>query len=335
MARRDELLGALTARYGLASRVDKGRILTEFVAMTGYHRKHAARLLRGAGKADRSKPRSDRRLYDDAVREALIVLWEASDRICGKRLKPLIPMLIAAMERHGHLVLDPGMRERLEAISAATIDRILGPVRKQAGGRGRRRTAPSSAIRRAVPKPGHEPHNRRLADDPDEFRDHAPDVCERCGGGFASDVTRELIGEYAEIELPPVMPHVVRHRRFSCRCPHCGVKAKAPSPAVATTTPFGPRIHALAVCFKGFQALSYERPRGMFRDAFGLTSVRPSKPWSRLPTRHPPQPPTRHSSMHSLRASRSLGARLAKFAPRRSRNRPSSATAPYLTRWSP
>src|SRR5664280_994902 len=26
-------------------------------------------------------------------------------------------------------------------------------------------------------KLGHEPHNRRLADDPDEFRDHVPDVC--------------------------------------------------------------------------------------------------------------------------------------------------------------
>ena len=93
-------------------------------------------------------------------------------------------------------------------------------------------------------KPGHEPHNRRLVDDPDEFRDHAPDVCERCGGGFASDVTRELIGEYDEIELPPVMPHVVRHRRFSCRCPHCGVKAKAPSPAVATETLRCPRSGA-------------------------------------------------------------------------------------------
>ena len=34
-------------------------------------------------------PRPARRVYDDAVREALIVLWEASDRICGKRLKPL------------------------------------------------------------------------------------------------------------------------------------------------------------------------------------------------------------------------------------------------------
>jgi len=47
MARRDELLGALTARYGRASRADRGRIVTEFVAVTGYHRKHAARLLRG------------------------------------------------------------------------------------------------------------------------------------------------------------------------------------------------------------------------------------------------------------------------------------------------
>ena len=80
-----------------------------------------------------------------------MVLWEASDRICGKRLKALIPMLVAAMERHGHLALDPLVRERLEAISAATVDRILGPVRKQAGDRSRRRTAPSSAIRRAVP----------------------------------------------------------------------------------------------------------------------------------------------------------------------------------------
>ncbi len=31
-----------------------------------------------------------------------MVLWEASDRICGKRLKPLMPALVKAMERHGH-----------------------------------------------------------------------------------------------------------------------------------------------------------------------------------------------------------------------------------------
>ena len=119
-------------------------------------------------------------------------------------------------------------------------------------------------------KLGHEPHNRRLADDPDEFRDHTPSVCEQCGGAFASDAARELIGEYDEIEIPPVKPYVIRHRRFACRCALCGVEAKAPAPIVATTTPFGPRIHALAIYLKGFQALSYERLRGLFRDAFGL-----------------------------------------------------------------
>ena len=82
-------------------------------------------------------------------------------------------------------------------------------------------------------KPGHEPHNRRLAEDPDEVRDHKPDVCEECGGTFASDAAMELIGEYDEIEIPPVKPHVIRHRRFACRCAQCGAKAKAAAPAVA------------------------------------------------------------------------------------------------------
>ncbi|WP_298353218.1 IS66 family transposase [Rhodoblastus sp.] len=119
-------------------------------------------------------------------------------------------------------------------------------------------------------KPGHEPHNRRLADNPDEFRDHRPTHCEFCGGAVTADADMELIGEYDEIEIPPVKPHVIRHRRFACCCRHCGAQAKAPAPAVATATPFGPRIHALAIYFKGFQALSYERLRLMFRDAFGL-----------------------------------------------------------------
>jgi transposase len=119
-------------------------------------------------------------------------------------------------------------------------------------------------------KPGHEPHNRRLADNPDEFRDHRPTHCEFCGGAVSADAEMELIGEYDEIEIPPVKPYVVRHRRFDCRCAQCGAGIKAPTPAVATTTPFGPRIHALAIYLKGFQALSYERLRLLFRDAFGL-----------------------------------------------------------------
>jgi hypothetical protein len=151
MAARDELVAAVADRYARGDRGERGRILDEFAAVTGYHRKHAMRLLR-AGQVNRiCGPRPGRRIYDEAVREALIVVWEASDRICGKRLRPLLPILLEAMERHGHLHLVPEVRTRLLAMSAATIDRALRDIRRQAGTATRRRSAPSAAIRRSVP----------------------------------------------------------------------------------------------------------------------------------------------------------------------------------------
>ena len=120
-------------------------------------------------------------------------------------------------------------------------------------------------------KPGHEPHRRQLAENPDEFRDWRPEVCDACGGAFPADAAGELIGEYDEIEIPPVEPYVIRHRRFACRCETCGVLAEGLVPVVATKTPFGLRIHALAIYLKSFQALSYERLRFAFRDLFGLS----------------------------------------------------------------
>lgn len=121
MATRDELVGAVRQRYLEGGRAEKARILDEFVAVSGFHRMHAVRLLRKDTPGTRSGPRPERRIYGDAVREALIVLWEASDRICGKRLKTLIPILVEAMERHGHLHLTAEIRTRLLAMSAATI----------------------------------------------------------------------------------------------------------------------------------------------------------------------------------------------------------------------
>ena len=159
MGTRDELLVAVAARYRGAKRGEKGRILSEFAEITGYHRKHAERLLRKEHVAERSRLRPERRVYDQAVREALVVLWEASDRICGKRLKPLIPLLIPAMERHGHLALDEKVRTRLQEISAATIDRALAAVRSAAVLPGLRLSAAGSAPVRHGP--GHAQRQRR------------------------------------------------------------------------------------------------------------------------------------------------------------------------------
>jgi len=120
-------------------------------------------------------------------------------------------------------------------------------------------------------KPGHEGHARALSDDPDAFEDHVPSRCPCCGLVFGEDAERALIGECDEIELPPIRPFVRRHRRFSIRCAGCGATTEAPPPATAQGTPFGPRIHALAVYLKSMQLFSYERLRMAMSDLFGLS----------------------------------------------------------------
>ena len=151
MATRDELVVALAGRYASSSRKHRGCILDEFVAMSGFHRKHAMRLLRAGRSGPGAGPRPARRLYNDTVREALIVIWEAADRVCGKRLRPLVPILVEAMERHDHLQLAPEVRAGLVTMSAATIDRALCKVKEQASGGPRWRSASSTGVRRSVP----------------------------------------------------------------------------------------------------------------------------------------------------------------------------------------
>lgn len=149
---RDELVTAIARRYRESGRKEKTRILDEFVAVTGYHRKHALRVLhRGVAEKDASASSARRRIYDQAVAEALVILWEAADRMCGKRLKAALPSLLQSMEHHGHLSLDPGMRDKLLGMSAATIDRLLASARRAASGRGKRRRANNQVIKRQVP----------------------------------------------------------------------------------------------------------------------------------------------------------------------------------------
>ena len=78
MTTRKELTEAIGARYRAGSRSEKQKILDEFVALTGCHRKHAIRALNGERATDvEEKGRS--RIYDEAARQALILLWEAAD----------------------------------------------------------------------------------------------------------------------------------------------------------------------------------------------------------------------------------------------------------------
>jgi hypothetical protein len=140
---------AVRRRYAAAGRVEKGRILDEFCATTGMHRKAAIRLLNrkpGPAVSKRGRPRR----YGPEVAETLVKLWQVSDRMCGKLLAAVMRDLVEALERHGELSVTPQLRVDLLAISPATIDRLLSRHRRRLGVQPQRRS-PSSGLKGEVP----------------------------------------------------------------------------------------------------------------------------------------------------------------------------------------
>ena len=145
-----EYAGVMRERYKRANRQGKGVILDEFTHVTGYHRKAAIRLL-GRGLKPPGRRRGRPRQYGSEVVEALRVAWEATDRLCGKRLKPFLPDLVEALTRHGELEVSPAVRRQLMQVSAATIDRVLERYRRMAVRRPLSVTRPGSLLKGAIP----------------------------------------------------------------------------------------------------------------------------------------------------------------------------------------
>lgn len=144
MGARREVLSTVAERYWSVGRVEKGRILDALCRTTGWHRKHAVRALRHRvveKAAETPAPGERKGRYGATIKDALAALWEASDRVCGKRLVVMIPTLMPALARHGRLQLSEGEQAQLFAVSAATIDRMLSDVKVAAAGGRRRRAA--------------------------------------------------------------------------------------------------------------------------------------------------------------------------------------------------
>ncbi len=144
----EEFIGAWQPRYLRASRKEKTQILDEFVALTGYHRKAAIRVLRKGRKPVAWDRRGRPRQYPNEVKAALIAVWEACDRICSKRLQPCLAEMVAVLERQGELRPPPHTRRRLVKMSAATIDRLLRTHRRR---QGRCTTKPGSLLKEKIP----------------------------------------------------------------------------------------------------------------------------------------------------------------------------------------
>ena len=146
-----EYAQALRPRYGKASKEEKRKMLDEFVQVTGFHRKAAIRLLNRVSRLTSGKRRGRQRKYGSEVAEALKEVWEASDRLCSKRLRPFIPEMAMVLRRHGEQRIDAFLEAQLCRISPSTIDRLLRPYRKLGGRKPLSTTRPGSLLKSAIP----------------------------------------------------------------------------------------------------------------------------------------------------------------------------------------
>lgn len=146
-----ELIEAVRPRYLKANKAGKERILDEFVASTGYHRKYAIRVLKQGPKAKGLKKPGRQKEYQGEVVTALTCIWEICGRICSKRLKPYLPEIVIVLERHQELVLPAAVKAQLLKMSRATIDRCLKPARFEEKRQGLSTTKPGTLLKKAIP----------------------------------------------------------------------------------------------------------------------------------------------------------------------------------------
>ncbi len=148
----DLYLNNVIKRYKSSNRRQKGEILEELCAVSGYHKKHAIRLLNQRkkrlpkGKEKRGRPKE----YPHALYlEPLKHIWLNTDQACGKRLKMALPLWLPHYSKE-YGQLEPAVYSGLLTMSAATIDRLLASSRVKCK-RGLSGTKPGKILKKHIP----------------------------------------------------------------------------------------------------------------------------------------------------------------------------------------
>jgi hypothetical protein len=148
-----ELVEVVRPRYLKASKLEKQKILDELTLATGYHRKHAIRVLKNKVQSQnrlKGKTKTYQPLYRGEVVRVLEQIWEIYGRICSKRLQPFLPEAIKVLERCQEIEITQETKELLFKISSASIDRCLRPVRIKTP-HGLSTTKPGSLLKNMIP----------------------------------------------------------------------------------------------------------------------------------------------------------------------------------------
>ena len=157
MAARRQVTNKLRGQYPKASKADKGKILDRVVATTGMGRSTARRMLTGPRLPDPSEQVDGRTLrprgFGDEARALLEHVWALMGMPCGKYLVVMLDLWLPLLAEAGDLdrpfATEQGLAE-LKAMSAATVDRYLKPVRDRMRIKGIATTKPSPLLRNSI-----------------------------------------------------------------------------------------------------------------------------------------------------------------------------------------
>jgi len=191
-----EALARIHGRYQRGGRPHKTRILDEFCATCGYHRKAALRLLNRPLPSAPPKRSGPKIIYEPTeMLPVLKTVWLASDQLCSKLLKAALPEWIESHERRT-TPLPEAFKEKILKISPAQMDRLLQSSRVQDPKKGLSATRPGTILRHAVPTRSGPPDTRRPGSVEADTVAHCDDSTE---GDYVNSLTfTELFSGWTE-----------------------------------------------------------------------------------------------------------------------------------------
>ena len=146
---RGEYLTRMRDRYSGAQRAVRSALISEVVAVTGYHRKAVIRLLRRPSRPGPRRRRGRPRRYGPAVVRVLRAVWTAAGYPWAVRLQALLPLWLPHVRQRWRV--SAAVERQVRQISARQIDRLLQADKRHVRRRLYGRTKPGTLLKHQVP----------------------------------------------------------------------------------------------------------------------------------------------------------------------------------------